>query len=146
MSESCLICDRIDQIKQGTNPFFVKELKSGYVVIGDTQLQHGYTLFLYKNHVRELHDLKFRPRHTFMMEMTDMAWAVQEAFQPNKLNYELLGNTDEHMHWHIIPRYDSEAHRKRAYWSLPKEQRNDPMYKPTPMQISLMREQLLKFL
>ncbi len=31
----CLICDRINMIKAGTNPYFVKELETGYVVIGD---------------------------------------------------------------------------------------------------------------
>ena len=31
----CLICDRIQQIKKGENPYFVKELETGYVVIGD---------------------------------------------------------------------------------------------------------------
>ena len=46
----CLICDRIEMIKNGTNPYFVKELETGYVVIGDHQHFHGYTLFLYKHH------------------------------------------------------------------------------------------------
>jgi len=44
----CLICDRIEMIKKGTNPYFVKELETGYVVIGDNQHFHGYALFLYK--------------------------------------------------------------------------------------------------
>lgn len=38
----CLICDRIDMIRSGTNPYFVKELKTGYVVIGDFQHFYGY--------------------------------------------------------------------------------------------------------
>ena len=42
----CLICDRIEMIKNGDNPYFVKELKTGYVVIGDNQHFYGYTLFL----------------------------------------------------------------------------------------------------
>ncbi len=33
----CLICDRIELIKAGDNPYFVKELETGYVVIGDHQ-------------------------------------------------------------------------------------------------------------
>ena len=31
----CFICDRIEMIKNGENPYFVKELSSGYVVLGD---------------------------------------------------------------------------------------------------------------
>ena len=46
----CLICDRIEMIRRGENPYFVRELKTGYVVIGDHQHFRGYTLFLYKGH------------------------------------------------------------------------------------------------
>lgn len=44
----CLICQRIELIKAGQNPYFVKELETGYVVIGDYQYFKGYTLFLAK--------------------------------------------------------------------------------------------------
>ena len=33
----CLVCERIDMIKKGSNPYFVKELETGYIVIGDHQ-------------------------------------------------------------------------------------------------------------
>ena len=46
----CLICERIEMIKNNQNKFFVKELKTGYVVLGDNQHFKGYTLFLYKKH------------------------------------------------------------------------------------------------
>ena len=40
----CGVCERIQMIKDGTNPYFVKELETGYVVIGDFQHFKGYTL------------------------------------------------------------------------------------------------------
>ena len=55
----CLICERIELIKQGKNPHFVKELETGYVVIGDGQYFKGYTLFLAKEHVTELHQMEY---------------------------------------------------------------------------------------
>ena len=54
----CLICERIELIKQGRNPHFVKEFETGYVVIGDGQYFKGYTLFLVKKHVTELHQME----------------------------------------------------------------------------------------
>ena len=42
-----------EMIKNGTNPSFVKELETGYVVIGDNQHFYGYTLFLYKTKLLE---------------------------------------------------------------------------------------------
>jgi diadenosine tetraphosphate (Ap4A) HIT family hydrolase len=46
----CSVCDRISMIKNGTNKYFVKELETGYVVIGDYQFFKGYTLFICKIH------------------------------------------------------------------------------------------------
>lgn len=45
----CLICERINMIKNNKNPYFVRELKTGYVVIGDHQRIKGYSLFCAKN-------------------------------------------------------------------------------------------------
>ena len=53
----CLICQRIQQIQEGCNPYFVKELQTGYVVLGDHQHFQGYTLFLCKEHQTELFHL-----------------------------------------------------------------------------------------
>ena len=33
----CGVCERIEEIKAGENPFFVKELETGYVVVGNSQ-------------------------------------------------------------------------------------------------------------
>lgn len=100
----CMICERIDWIKAGKNPYFVRELNTGYVVIGDYQRIKGYTLFLCKEHATELHFLEQAFRMEFLREMSLVAEAVYNAFQPDKLNYELLGaGTGRHMHWHIFP-------------------------------------------
>ncbi len=58
---SCGICQRIELTRQGKNPFFVRELETGYVVIGDFQRFPGYSLFLYKEHATELYAPAFRP-------------------------------------------------------------------------------------
>ena len=80
-------------IQNGTNPYFVKELETGYVVIGDNQHFHGYTLFLYKHHEdkTELFHLDPTERAKFLEEMTIVAEAVSKAFGAEKINYELLG-------------------------------------------------------
>ena len=53
----CMICERIRMIQKGTNPYFVQELNTGYVVLGDHQHFRGYRCFLYKQHVTELFHL-----------------------------------------------------------------------------------------
>lgn len=100
----CVICDRIKMIKNGTNPHFVKELSTGYVVMGDNQHFKGYTLFLCKVHERELFCLDDLIKMKFLEEMSIVAEAVSIAFKADKMNYELLGNGDTHLHWHLFPR------------------------------------------
>lgn len=87
----CLICDRIDMIKKDVNPYFVKELETGYVVIGDNQHFYGYTLFLYRHHgdKTELFHLDRDEKMKFMEEMSLVAEAVSNAFGAEKMNYEL---------------------------------------------------------
>ena len=100
----CLICDRINMIKDGTNPYFVKELETGYVVIGDNQHFKGYSIFLCKEHKTELFQLDYSTKMKFLEEMSVVAEAVSTAFDAEKMNYELLGNGDTHLHWHLFPR------------------------------------------
>lgn len=100
----CLICDRIQMIKDGKNPYFVKELSTGYVVIGDNQHFKGYTLFLCKQHKTELFYLDKDLSSEFMQEMVLVAEAVRNAFGAEKMNYECLGQGDAHLHWHLFPR------------------------------------------
>lgn len=120
---NCLVCDRIKEIKEGVNSHFVKELETGYVVLFDYQFYEGYTLFLSKVHVDELHELDAEYKQKYLNEMTIVAKAVYQAFRPDKLNYELLGNKYPHLHWHIVPRRKSDPKNETAIWAIAEEKR-----------------------
>lgn len=111
-----IIQARIKQIQKGENPFFVAELHTGYVVIGEHQRFLGYTLFLSKTDKTELHQLEEKTKVDFLEEMSLVAECVWEAFKPKKLNYELLGNGDPHLHWHIFPRYEDDGVKGPVWW------------------------------
>ena len=131
----CLIRDRIELIKQGKNPHFVKELETGYVVIGDGQYFKGYTLFLAKEHVTELHQMEYATKIKFLEEMSIVQEAVAKAFQAEKMNIELLGNGDAHVHWHLFPRKAGDmqgyGHNGRGpVWWVPWEEMSSEEYRP----------------
>lgn len=126
--ENCMVCERIGWIRDGKNPYFVRELNTGYVVLGDHQRIKGYTLFLCKQHAAELHFLEPDFRKEFLYEMSVVAEAVYQAFRPNKLNYELLGaGRGVHMHWHIFPRRTGDTPCPGPVWQLGDEL-NAPEY------------------
>ena len=139
---SCLICERIDMIKNGTNPYFVVELETGYVVMADHQKYKGYTIFLCKLHVTELHLLPFEYRKKHLEEMSIVAEAVYNVFQADKMNHAMLGNLDSHVHWHLIPRMNGDIPDKAPIWSLPKEELFQDSYRPTREELNDMSEKL----
>lgn len=61
-----------------------------------------------KGHATELFHLKRKERIAYMEDVTRVAKAIDDAFHPYKLNYELLGNTVPHLHWHVIPRQKTD--------------------------------------
>jgi diadenosine tetraphosphate (Ap4A) HIT family hydrolase len=125
-------------IKEGTNPYFVKELETGYIVLGDHQYFKGYTLFLCKEHETELHFLPDKFRLKFLEEMSLTAEAVYNAFKPDKLNYELLGNGDTHLHWHLFPRIEGDTPQRGPVWWLPKEEMYHDKYRPDEKELKDM--------
>lgn len=144
----CLICDRIEMIKRGENKFFVKQLQTGYVVIGDVQHFRGYTLFLFKRHETELFRLEENERALFMHEMTVVAEAVNNAFGAQKMNYELLGMGDSHLHWHLFPRKYGDlgeygVNGNGPVWWYPKEKFYAESACPTSEELSRLRAALL---
>lgn len=144
----CLICDRISMIKEGNNQYFVKELDTGYVVIGDHQYFKGYTLFLCKLHKSELSMLDREFKQRFLEEMAIVAEAVQNATGAEKINYEMLGNGDSHMHWHLFPRRHNDLgeygmNGKGPVWWYPYEKMFDDSTKPTEEELKVMKNKLL---
>lgn len=142
----CFICEQIEKIKNGDNPFFVKELETGYVVLGDYQFFKGYTLFLCKNHVFELHELEPEFKNKFLEEMSLVAEAVYKTFQPKKLNYELLGNLVPHLHWHLFPRHEDDPLPNMPAYLIDKKIRCAESTKPDETELKSMVNKLQKSL
>ena len=145
----CLICDRIEMIKNNNNKYFVKELETGYVVIGDYQHFRGYSLFLFKDHKTELFQLDYTTKMKFLEEMSLVAEAVSKAFNCEKMNYELLGNGDSHLHWHLFPRIAGDIENygrngKGPVWWYPMEKMYDTNNCPSELELKKIKEKLLK--
>lgn len=140
--DDCLICERIKMIKEGTNKYFVMELETGYVVIGDHQYFKGYTIFLCKEHITELHFLDIEFRKKFLSEMSIVGEAVYHAFQPDKINYELLGNGDAHLHWHIFPRREGDGDVKGPVWWTDRNKMYSEEARPSEEELTDMKAAL----
>lgn len=140
--ENCLICERIEMIKNNENKYFVREMETGYVVIGEHQFFKGYTLFLFKEHITELHLLDAELRKKFLYEMSIVGEAAYKAFKADKMNYELLGNGDAHLHWHIFPRTDGDGDVRGPVWWTNRNKMYSDEVRPNDLELEAMKSKL----
>jgi diadenosine tetraphosphate (Ap4A) HIT family hydrolase len=136
--------DRIGSAAKGLNPMVIARMKSGFAVIGDTQFLPGYCVLLAYPQVKCLNDLTVTQRSDFLLDMSILGDAIIKVCNPLKVNYSILGNTDDFLHVHIFPRYNWEEETRRKYpvWLYPKENWTDEKYRYSSDTNGLIRDQL----
>ena len=119
-STPCPMCDRW----QSDADLRIAELEHSYLLLNRDQFFPGYCLLFTKQHQTELFLLDTAVRQGLMEEVSRVAQALSSCFQPDKLNYELLGNMVPHIHWHLVPRFRSDLLWPRPIWSEPHQERH----------------------
>lgn len=131
MSEaSCPFCPLVAALEtaeahrgpSGTVTRRVALLPTAVAILGNDQYYRGYTIVIARRHATELYHLPDAESTGYFQDMLRMARAIDGAFSPRKMNYELLGNTVAHLHWHLFPRYADDPNPTRPTW----EQAHDP--------------------
>jgi diadenosine tetraphosphate (Ap4A) HIT family hydrolase len=117
LNTQCLLCERVALLLQGNgHPFLIHEFQHSLFVLGDHQFFRGYSMLLFKGHVRELHELDPIVQSTLFSELMIAGRAIADTFQPWKMNYSCYGNVIPHIHWHLFPRSDSDPDREQVPW------------------------------
>lgn len=99
----------------------IAELELSAAYLFEDQFFPGWTVLVLKRHATELFELIKSERSQLIEEVSEVAAALAMAFEPVKLNYELLGNQVPHIHWHVIPRLESDPAPKEPIWRVPHE-------------------------
>lgn len=82
-----------------------------------TAIQRGLSIVVWRGrHVAEPTELADEEATHYWREVLTVGRAIESAFQPVKLNYNLLGNAVPHLHTHIVPRYEDDP---RPGWPFP---------------------------
>lgn len=120
--------NRIKSAQNGTNPMLIKEMTGGFLVFGDVQFLPGYCVLLPKREVNSLNDLSLEERESFLLDMSIVGDALLSVCGATRVNYDILGNTDNYLHAHIFPRYDweEEERRKMPVWLYDKSNWSNP--------------------
>jgi diadenosine tetraphosphate (Ap4A) HIT family hydrolase len=99
----------------------IAELELSAAYLFEDQFFPGWTVLVLKRHATELFELSKDERSRLIEVVSAVATALAMAFEPVKLNYELLGNQVPHIHWHLIPRLADDPAPKDAVWKVPHE-------------------------
>ncbi len=112
----CPVCveGRPDETPSGIR-FFAGEVTDAYLHRGGVQpgLSHVY---FRGRHVVEPTELGADEAAQFFDELLKVGRAIEQVFEPVKMNYDILGNSVPHLHVHAIPRYADDP---RPEWPLP---------------------------
>jgi diadenosine tetraphosphate (Ap4A) HIT family hydrolase len=104
-----LIADRVELARRGANDAVICRLPSGWAVMGDVQFLPGYCLLLPDPVVASLNDLDDARRAEYLRDMAQLGDAILHVTSADRINYEILGNSEPELHTHLFPRYATEA-------------------------------------
>ena len=82
----------------------------------------GLTRVIWQAHVREMTDLDPHARAEVMKAVWTVEKVLRQVLRPDKVNVASLGNMVAHVHWHVIPRFQDDAHFPDAIWAAKKRE------------------------
>lgn len=95
----------------------ITSLSSSTLYLFRDQRFRGYCLLIYDvRHATTLDELTEREYTQFMQDLRQAAFAIRSAVQPDHMNYECLGNSCPHLHWHLVPRYRTDPRWRQPIW------------------------------
>jgi diadenosine tetraphosphate (Ap4A) HIT family hydrolase len=135
-NQNCPHCERIRLAREGKLENCLFQNSRVTAIAGDHQFFNGYIVIIANTHAREMHNLDDADATAIFREVMRAGRVIDRHFKPLKVNYASLGNVDEHLHWHIFPRYHSDPDHKDHPW---KNSPRFPEHKTTSEQISMLR-------
>ncbi|HZW22351.1 HIT family protein [Noviherbaspirillum sp.] len=86
------------------------------IVLVDDERYPGFCRVIWNAHQREMTDLSTAERAILIAAVWQVEEVVREVMQPDKVNVASLGNVVPHVHWHVVPRYENDAHYPNPIW------------------------------
>ncbi len=124
-ASACPFCRKLTVLDQLPPGELVWSFPHSVALLGAHQFYRGYCVLISRLHARELSGLPDAVRRAYLEEMCLLARAIEGAFRPHKLNYELLGNQVPHLHWHLLPRSQDDPDVLNPVWLALERARHD---------------------
>ena len=115
---------QVEAARAGTEPALICQIPSGWVVLCNSwQFLRGYCIQMPDPVVSSLNDLTSQARAAYLSDMVIIGDALLEVTGSYRINYAIMGNSDQVLHSHIVPRYLTEPDEFRMSnpWTYPPE-------------------------
>ena len=83
----------------------------------DTPAHPAFYRVIWNAHAAEFSDLSDAERLECMAAVVAVERVLRERLQPAKINLASLGNVVPHLHWHVIARFEDDAHFPAPVWA-----------------------------
>ncbi|WP_018912684.1 HIT family protein [Thiomonas sp. FB-6] len=87
------------------------------LIRADEPLHPATWRLVWNEHVAEFSELPKLRRLACMDALVLVERELREALRPRKINLAALGNLVPHLHWHLIARWDWDAHWPQPVWA-----------------------------
>ena len=111
---NCPFCKLLG--KKDNDETFVCQMQSGSLYVHRDQCFRGRCIFILNTHIEEVTHMDMDQFSKFSDEMLIIAKSIKRIFRPALINVALLGNGIQHLHWHIIPRYENDPNWGKPPW------------------------------
>ena len=101
--DECLYCQNNDTLH--SLMIEIKALRVSRAFLFREQTYRGRCLVAYNGHVNDLNELSDDERNAFMADVANVTRAMQQVFQPEKINYGAYSDKLSHLHFHLAPKY-----------------------------------------
>jgi len=114
---NCPLCQVV--VTGAQNPEFICELQNVVVTRGPfAQRWPGAVQVTCKRHLRDPGQLKYPHFIHSQAELYALENAIRTTTRAHHMNVVKFGNVAEHLHWHLIPRFEGETHPQKNPWEL----------------------------
>lgn len=118
------------------------ELNTCKVYLFREQSHKGRVIVAHKLHIGDMSELSDEERNNYFSEINMISKTIQKLFKPQKINYGAYGDTGNHLHFHLVPKYNDEFEWGGTFAMNPdKVYLNDNEYREL---VNMIKEELVK--
>ncbi len=90
----------------------IRQTPTSFVRLARNQAHPGYSLVILRDHVTDVANLSSDQLAGFWTDVQRAGRAVQQTFEPKKIDYLVMGHRMPHLHCHLLPQHEHDDPRR----------------------------------